>query len=106
MSFEERVRAIADFGFTERQARFLVTVMLHSGVCLLRQYTTVAGIVHGQKTRKFFDKLVGRRLATAYPRRHNRGRVYRSATRRCTGRLARPTAGIGARSPQRPLLRA
>ena len=28
-----------EFGFTERQARFLVTVMLHSGVRLLRQYT-------------------------------------------------------------------
>jgi hypothetical protein len=76
VSFEERVKAVATFGFTERQARFLVTVMLHSGVCLLRQYTTFAGIVHGQKTRNFFNKLVGRRLANAYSCRHNRGRVY------------------------------
>jgi hypothetical protein len=76
MTAEERVKAVADFGFTERQARFLVTVMLHSGVCLLRQYTAFAGIVHGQKTRKFFAKLVRRKYATAYPCRHNRGRVY------------------------------
>ena len=76
MSFEERVKAVGNFGFTERQARFLVTVMLHSGVCLLRQYTTLAGLVHGQKTRKFFKKLVRRRLATSYTCRHNRGRIY------------------------------
>ena len=37
MTWDERVKAIADHGFTERQASFLVTVMLHSGVCLGRQ---------------------------------------------------------------------
>jgi hypothetical protein len=76
MTADDRVKAVVEFGFTERQARFLVTVMLHSGVCLLRQYTAFAGIVHGQKTRKFFAKLVRRKYATAYPCRHNRGRVY------------------------------
>lgn len=76
MTAEDRVKAVAEFGFTERQARFLVTVMLHSGVCLLRQYTAFAGIVHGQKTRRFFHKLVSRGYARAYPCRHNRGRVY------------------------------
>jgi hypothetical protein len=53
-----------------------VMVMLHSGVCLLRHYTAFAGIVHGQKTHKFFNKLVPRRLATSYTCRHNRGRIY------------------------------
>jgi hypothetical protein len=76
MTGEDRVRAVAEFGFTERQARFLVTVLLHSGVCLLRQYTAFAGIVHGQKTRRFFEKLLRRGYATAYSCRHNRGRVY------------------------------
>lgn len=76
MTTQERVQAVVKFGFTERQARFLVTVMLHSGVCLLRQYTAFAGIVHGQKTRKFFAKLAKQGYATAYPCRHNRGRVY------------------------------
>ena len=76
MESQDRIAAIARLGFTERQARFLVLVMQYSGVCLLRQYTAFAGIVHGQKTRKFFAKLVSRRLATAYACRHNRGRVY------------------------------
>lgn len=77
MTAEDRVRAVVEFGFTERQARFLAMVMLHSGVCLQRQYTAFAGIVHGQKTRKLFEKLVKCGYATAYPCRHNRGRVYR-----------------------------
>ena len=46
----ERVKAVAAHGFTERQARFLVTVMLHSGVCMIRQYCAFAGIAHGQNT--------------------------------------------------------
>ena len=76
MTTDDRIKAVVDFGFTERQARFLVTVMLHSGVCLLRQYTAFAGIAHGQRTRRFFHMLVSHGYAKAYPCRHNRGRVY------------------------------
>ena len=76
MESQDRIAAIVGLGFTERQARFLVFVMQYSGVCLLRQYSAFAGIVHGQKTRKFFAKLVSRRFATAYACRHNRGRIY------------------------------
>jgi hypothetical protein len=76
MTAEDRVGTVAEFGFTSRQARFLVMVMRHSGVCLLRQYSAFAGIVHGQKTRSFFRKLVNRNCASAYTCRHNRGRVY------------------------------
>jgi hypothetical protein len=76
MTVEERVSAVAEFGFTPRQARFLVLVMRHAGVCLLRQYSAFAGIVQGQKTRAFFQKLVSRRYASAYECRHNRGRLY------------------------------
>ena len=47
MTWDERVKAIADHGFTERQAGFLVTVMLHSGVCLGRHYSAFARITHG-----------------------------------------------------------
>lgn len=73
---EDRVQAVVKFGFTERQARFLVTVMLHSGVCLPRQYEAFAGIVHGKRTGRFFRKLIKHGYAAAYPCRHNRGRVY------------------------------
>src|SRR5438477_771099 len=76
MTAEDRVNAVAEFGFTPRQARFLALVMRHAGVCLLRQYSTFAGIVHGQKTRAFFAKLVSRGYASAYACRHNRGRLY------------------------------
>ena len=38
MTSVERVHAVEEKGFTERQAGFLVTVMLHSGVCVRRQY--------------------------------------------------------------------
>jgi hypothetical protein len=76
MTADERVGAVAEFGFTPRQARFLVLVMRHAGVCLPRQYAAFAGIVHGQKTRAFFAKLIGRRYASAYECRHNRARLY------------------------------
>jgi len=41
----ERVNAISSFGFTERQARFLLNVLLHAGVFVERQYCSFAGIV-------------------------------------------------------------
>jgi len=59
-----RTEAIAAFGFTERQARFLVHVLLHSGVFVERQYCSFAGIVHGQKSTDFIKRLVERRFAT------------------------------------------
>jgi hypothetical protein len=61
----ERARAITPFGFTARQARFVVTVMLHSGVFVGRQYAAFAGITYGQKVHDFVEKLCARRLATA-----------------------------------------
>jgi hypothetical protein len=76
MQSQERIAAVVNLGFTERQARFLVLVMQHSGVCLLRQYTVFAGIAHGQKTRNFFAKLISRRFANSHGCRHNRGRIY------------------------------
>ena len=76
MTADERVSAVAEFGFTPRQARFLVLVMRHAGVCLPRQYSAFAGIAHGQKTRAFFHKLISRRYASAYECRHNRARLY------------------------------
>lgn len=76
MTHKARVGAVAALGFTERQADFLVQVMLHSGVCLGRQYCTFAGIVRGQKMVDFFQKLVSERYATPYPCGHNKARVF------------------------------
>jgi len=66
MTFEDRASAVAAFGFTSRQARFLTTVMLHSGVCMPRHYTKFAGIAFGHNTRDFFAKLIREKFATAY----------------------------------------
>ncbi len=76
MTFDERCAAVAKLGFTERQARFLTTVMLHTGVCVPRQYARYCRIVHGQKTRKFFAKLVRLGYASMYDCRHNRAQLY------------------------------
>jgi hypothetical protein len=76
MNFDDRVKAIAEFGFTERQARFLVTVMLHSGVCVPRQYASFAGTAYGHKVSKFFDDLAAREFATASCCLHNRAQLY------------------------------
>lgn len=77
MTTIERVQAVADYGFTERQARFLVLVMRHSGLCIKRQYGAFAGIARGgQKCNAFFEKLVSRGYAMASDCVHNRARLY------------------------------
>jgi hypothetical protein len=60
----ERAKVLIPFGFTERQGRFLATVMLHSGVFVGRQYAAFAGITHGQKVHDFIEKLIVRRFVT------------------------------------------
>jgi hypothetical protein len=71
------VAAVAGFGLSERQARFLVTVMVYSGVFLERQYCAFAGISHGQKSHDFVAKLVERKFATAIaPGRLHQGRLF------------------------------
>ncbi len=76
MTTEDRIQAVVKFGFTERQARFLVTVMLFGGLCVPRQYARLAGTAYGHKVNAFFDKLVQRKYATACRCIHNRARVY------------------------------
>jgi hypothetical protein len=76
MNLEHAVQTITERGFTDRQARFLILVARHSGVCVMRQYSTFSGIVFGQKTRKFFAKLVRLGLVSTYDCAHNRGRLY------------------------------
>jgi len=73
----ERVEAIAAFGFTERQARFLLNVLLHSGVFIERQYCSSAGLVHGQMSTDFIKTLIERRFATPIATgKLHRGRMF------------------------------
>jgi hypothetical protein len=46
-------------GFTERQAGFLVTVMLYAGVCLRRHYCAFARIAYGRTMHEFFGVAAG-----------------------------------------------
>ena len=77
MTQVERIRAVVHCGFTERQARFLVLVMRHGGICIPRQYASFAGIANGgRRCNAFFDKLVKRGYAHEIRCVHNRARVY------------------------------
>jgi hypothetical protein len=76
MSAHDRIQAVTEFGFTERQARFLVLVMRHAGVCVPRQYARFAGVAQGARCNAFFDKLVRRGYAQAVECIHNRARLY------------------------------
>ena len=74
---DARVAAVAKRGkLTRRQAGFLVLVMVHSGVCVRRQYCAYAHIRHGQKVVDFFSSLVTRRAATRYTAADGRGRIF------------------------------
>jgi hypothetical protein len=76
MKLEDRINAIAEFGFTERQARFLDLVMLFGGLCVPRQYAKFAGTAYGHTVSRFFDKLVQRGYATVCDCLHNRAELY------------------------------
>ena len=76
MTFDERVRALDPLRLTPRQARFVVTVVLHSGYCLRRQYMAFAGLQYGKVARHFLDHLVTRHLATRETCRADRGFLY------------------------------
>jgi hypothetical protein len=76
MTLDARVQAVVAKGFTERQARFLVLVMRHAGVCVMRQYATFAGVVFGAKTRAFFAKLVRLGYAASFDSSKGRGRLF------------------------------
>jgi hypothetical protein len=60
----DRITMVRAFGFTERQARFLVLVLEHAGVCLPRQYRAFSGIAHGRETHRFFERLIAGGFAT------------------------------------------
>lgn len=100
MNLEEAIHAITKRGFTVRQAQFLILVARHSGVCVMRQYSTFAGIVFGQKTRKFFDKLVQSGFVATYDCAHGRGRVYHVRHRAIYDAIGEPASPAAWRAPR------
>src|SRR5262249_48705077 len=66
-----------DYGLTQRQREFLVTVMVHSGCFLERQYCEFTGTVRGQNSREFMTRLAARGFVrTIEPGPIRRGRLY------------------------------
>lgn len=98
MTFDQRVSEIVGKGFTPRQARFLVTVMLHSGVCMIRQYCAFAGQVYGQAARDFFRELTSRKVATAFDCKQSRARLYHVHNRTLYDAIGEPHSRL--RKPQ------
>ena len=71
------MNALGGFGFTQRQRAFLVTVMVHSGCFLERQYCAFSGTVRGQNSREFMARLVARGFVRVIePGPVRRGRLY------------------------------
>ena len=72
-----RVSALREFGSTLRQREFLVTVMVHSGCFLERQYCEFTGTARGQNSREFMARLLARGFARAIePGPVRQGRLY------------------------------
>jgi hypothetical protein len=90
LSTDERRQAVQRLGYTERQARFLVTVMLHAGVCIGRQFCQFARIPYGRTMHTFFERLVARGDATAHRCGHNRARVYHIHAKRLYRAVGQP----------------
>lgn len=77
MTPQDRILRIQDYGFTEPQARFLILVMQHSGLCIKRQYAAFMDVPPGgAQCNGFFDKLVRRGYAVGVNCIHNRARLY------------------------------
>jgi hypothetical protein len=72
----ERLSALEPLGLTPRQTRFVITVALHGGYCLRRQYLQFTGLRYGKNVRDFLDGLVDRHLAERFCYQPNRGYVY------------------------------
>lgn len=83
------------------QPRFLLTVALHSGFCLRRQYAAFARVGYGAVVRDFLDGLVHWELATRIAYRCNRGFVYHLSTAASTARSGRRTTATGGRPVRR-----
>jgi hypothetical protein len=57
---QQRCSAVEAFGYTPRQAQFLVRVALHGGYFLRRQYLAFTGRAHGQAMVRFLSRAIER----------------------------------------------
>ena len=90
MNVDDCVAAVEKSGLTHRQARFLVTVMRHSGVCVPRQYAAFIGTRYGHKVTQFFKRLTKRKFATECGCLHNRAVLYHVRNRALYQAIGQP----------------
>jgi hypothetical protein len=76
MTEEQQIQAIASFGYTPDEARFLRLVALHGGYFLRRQFLYSAGCDLGKRAQDFIEKLTFRKHARREIYREDR-HVYR-----------------------------
>jgi hypothetical protein len=94
---EARVNALAGFGFADRHRRFLVTVMVHAGCFLERQYCAFTGTVRGQNSREFMARLVASGFVRVIePGPVRRGRLYHVHHKPLYEAIGEPTTGTAA----------
>jgi hypothetical protein len=74
--FDERVLALAPLRLSSVQTEFIVTVALHGGYCLQRQYDAFVGHRHGQVASDFFSRLTSTGLAHRLQLARHRGFIY------------------------------
>lgn len=63
----DRSRVLEGFGYTARQAQFLLLVALHGGYFLRRQYVAFTGSAHGQAAVRFLTSAVTRAHVRVLP---------------------------------------
>lgn len=80
---DDRSMAIRQLGFSPQQAQFLVTVLLHAGVFVERQYCTFAHIRHGHWSVDLIRRLLRLGLAREIqPGARHRGRLFHLHSKR------------------------
>ena len=92
--------ALAGFGFTPRQREFLLTVMVHAGCFLERQYCAFTGRC-AARSREFIARLVARGCCACHRTGPARGagvpRPHKPCMKRSAGRhrigVRKPSAG-------------
>ncbi len=72
MTLEEQHQAIARFGYTEAEARFLRLVALHGGYFVRRQFLHSAHCDPGKRAQDFIEKLTARKHACRETYREDR----------------------------------
>lgn len=75
LNTEERITRLRSLGYAEREAAFLVSAALHSGLFVMRQFAGHAGLKPGAATDQFIAKATGLRHVRSFPTR-NRTLIY------------------------------